>query len=63
MQKGPVYHSNTRKINLHLILNFPILTFKAILQIGSPQLFHGTWYFIPEKKPRMETLFYASHMN
>lgn len=28
--EGPVYHSHSRVINLHLILNFQILTFKAI---------------------------------
>lgn len=28
--EGPVYHSHSRKINLHLILSFLILTFKAI---------------------------------
>ena len=28
--EGPIYHSHSRKINLHLILNFPVLTFKAI---------------------------------
>lgn len=27
---GPVYHSRFRIINLHLILDFQILTFKAI---------------------------------
>lgn len=28
--EGPVYHSHSRTINLQLILNFQILTFKAI---------------------------------
>lgn len=28
--EGPIYLSHSRKINLHLILSFPILTFKAI---------------------------------
>ena len=61
--EGPIYHSHSRKINLHLILNFPVLTFKAIEQIRTPQLFHSTQYFIPGKKQRMKTVFYSPPIN
>ena len=61
--EGPIYHSHSRKINLHLILNFPLLTFKAIEQIRTPQLFHSTQYFIPGKKQRMKMVFYSPPIN
>lgn len=52
--RRPVYHSHWRKIHLHLILNFPFLTFKAIWQIGLSSALPQHLIFYSRKETKNE---------